>query len=142
MTFERAPGLEYEMDNLEARVFDVGGNAPTTIIKTSQAWQIRLVWEAVGVAVAFYSGTYTVDAFIESIGPGLEQRLGPVNVPLNPGQVNYTATIPVPATTVTLPAGQDSIPVKLVTTVTVRDGFNNPVPMAAYIEGPILQFFR
>jgi hypothetical protein len=141
MTFERAPGLEYEMDNLEAKVFDIGGASPTSIIKTSQAWQVKLEWEAVGVAVAFYSGTYVVDAFIESIGPGIEDRLGPINVALVPGQVSYTATIFVLANKVTLPAGQDSIPVKIVTTVTVKDGFGNPVPMAAYVEGPILQFF-
>jgi hypothetical protein len=141
MQFEKASGLDYEMDNLEAKVFDIGGASPTTIIKASAPWQINLQWEAVGAAVVFQSGTYVVDAFIESIGPGLEQRLGPVTVALLPGKKNYTATILVPAGIV-LPAGQDSIPVKLVTTVTVKDGFGNPVPMAAYVEGPILQFFK
>lgn len=143
MRFERAPGLEYEVDNLEVDVFDVGGNSPTTIIRTSQAWQIQVAWEAVGVAVAFYGAVnFTVDAFLESIGPGAEVRLGPATGAIVPGTVNYNATIPVAVGNPPIPVGQDSATFKLTTTITFRDLAGNPVPMAAFVEGPILQFYQ
>jgi hypothetical protein len=143
MRLERAPGLEYEVDNLEVEVFDVGGNSPTTIIRTSQAWQIQADWEAVGVAVAFYGAVnFTVDAYLESIGPGAEVRLGPVAGAIVPGTVNYNAVIPVVAGNPPIPAGQDSATFKLTTTITFRDLAGNPVPMAAFVEGPILQFYQ
>jgi hypothetical protein len=141
MSFERAPGLEYEMDNLAARVYDVGGSAPMTIISTTLAWQVQVEWEAVGVAVSWYNAKYSVDAFLESIGPGGELQLGPVKGAITAGVANYKAVINVPPGAVVVPPGQDSIPMKLVTTITVKDNAGNPVPMAAFIEGPILQFY-
>jgi hypothetical protein len=45
-------------------------------------------------------GQFRLRAFVESIGPGQEMQIGPtLNVPVNPGQTNYNATIAVPGNT-------------------------------------------
>jgi hypothetical protein len=139
--FQSAPGLEYEMNNIEAVVFDPGGS-PTVIIDENLDWEIRVSWEALGDAVVFQAGNVSVDAFVESIGPGVEKQLGPEIVPINPGQTNYDATINVSAGDVEIPVDQSSIAVKLTTTLTAKDPGDNVIPMAGFVEGQILQFFR
>lgn len=119
------------------------GPAPATIISTAVAWSVHIEWEIHGLFALGLAGDWHVKAFLESMGPGVEMQAGPTqNIPLAagvfqaPDRRNYTANIPVAAGAT--PAGV----YKLVTTVTYTEPSGQPGPMAAYQEGPVLQFFE
>jgi hypothetical protein len=139
--FQSAPGLNYEMENIEAVILDPG-DSPTVIIDDDLEWKIRVTWKAVGAAVAWKTGKVTVDAFVESMGPGVEKQLTSAFVDIKKSKVDYEAMITVAAGDVAIPAGQSSIAVKLTTTLTAKDLGGNVIPMAGFVEGPILQFFK
>jgi hypothetical protein len=52
-------------------------------------------------------GSFDLKAYVESIGPGPEQQLGPtINVPVDPGRTDYDRTITITGGTL-LGEGQD-----------------------------------
>ncbi|GIK40001.1 MAG: hypothetical protein KJ077_19500 [Anaerolineae bacterium] len=122
-----------------AVVLDPAGVQPSTIIQTEDAWRIRVNWQISGAAAPMLAGDWTVRAFLESIGPGFEGQVGPTRVvPLNPPAPalvrNYTTDIDVPGNTVA--AGT----YKLVTLINYAH-LGVPGEMAAFVEGPVLQFY-
>ena len=89
--------------NLKATVFEVGGDAPTNIIHTDQAWYVEVEWEITGPLIRHFCGTWHVSVNLESIGPGSEYQFPepPAQVPMNPcGDGKYKYTINVPANAV------------------------------------------
>jgi hypothetical protein len=130
---------------ISAEVHDAFGVSPATIIRANQDWSIHVNWETTGIATGMISGTWHLHAYLESIGPGPDLDLldfGDLNIPLTPGvsPVPYAAHLDVPAGTAT--ASHSGTLYKLVVTLTYIEPTGNPGPMAAYVEGPVLQFFN
>lgn len=137
--FERMPGVELEVTNFYAKVQEVGGPAePQTVLQLGTPWQIEAEWEVIGTACGSIHGKWIISGFLESIGTASEFNLGEVKVVMK-GCGEHTVILSVPGATVTEPG-----PYKLVTTLTAEDEAAAPHlhPMAGYMEGPILQFFK
>lgn len=122
-----------------ANVLSPGPN-PTTILNVNTPWTIQLNWSISGFLVSALGGDWRAQAFLESMGGGFEgQVAGPVVIPVTSVPVvgntrSYAQALAVPANAA-IGAGA----YKLVLTIThVNAG--TPTQLAAYVEGPILQF--
>jgi hypothetical protein len=115
---------------------------PITIIEADKDFEVHINWELSGTLTPFIAGNWRVHVFLESIGnaPELNLPVVPVIIPLKliSGPVSYSATVVVPANTV---KPVDSVPYKLVATVTFHSVLDRPGPMAGFVEGPLLQFY-
>lgn len=142
--FETLP-VGFAVSDFEAVVLD-SGQAPTHVIRANNAWSIKVDWKTSGALSAFLVGNWHVHAYLESIGPGQELRLGGnlIRLTPGPGTISYSSTINVAPNTVVVQGGHpnESVPMKLVVTVTYDWADNVPGPMAGYIEGPVIQFFN
>lgn len=138
MTFE-VPNPLVLNGTLSAALHDPG-QAPATIVKTTDAFHVHAVWSIDGPAAGVMGGDWHLSAYLESIGLGFEGQIGAtVNVPLAgtppvPLPRNYHADINVAAGAV--PAGA----YKLVTVLLYTNG-GFPNEIAAFSEGPIVQFY-
>ena len=86
--------------SLSAEVFEAGGNTPTTIIRTDQAWYVIVEWELTGHLRRHFCGKWFVSVVLESIGPGDDYQFPdpPAAVPMDPcGDGKYSYRIDVPA---------------------------------------------
>ena len=137
-----------------AKVYEYGGYKPTNIIRTDQSWGVSVKWKTSGKLVRMICGTWCVRIHLESIGRGPEFSLParPKRVPLRPCDAKgypqtvwYKCNIIVPPGLVH--AKYCSTPYKLVTTLTYLEPcryrkHRTPGPIAAYVDGPLLQFFH
>jgi hypothetical protein len=144
--FERMPGVELEVQNFKATVREVvpAGmpvGEPQLVMRTDQAWELSVHWDVIGVAANIIFGTWRVECYLESIGPGGEFEIPELDVPM--GAHPYDVTLPVPPGFVVpqMAAGEPSTPFRLTTTLTARDPAGNIWPMAGYEEGPVVQFY-
>jgi len=122
------------------------GGPPQTIIRTDQSWHIHVSWTTTGSCTGMVGGQWHLHAVLESMGPGQELILtDPADhfIPLTPGPspVNYSRTINIPAGRVN-PGPTGTLVYKLVVTLTYVDLTGSPGPMAAYVELPMIQFYR
>ncbi len=124
-----------------AKVYEVKGAKPTTIIRTDQEWGVEVHWDLKGSLAPFICGEWCVHLCLESMGPGPELRLDHPHIPLNPcGDGEYDCDFRVKPYVVT---GKDcSTPYKLVVTVTYLTACEKPGPIAGFVEGPLLQFYE
>jgi len=135
---ELAPALS---GAVSASVMSIGPN-PTTILNVNTPWSIQLRWSITGYLMSAIGGDWRLQAFLESMGGGFEGTVaGPVGHPVALGTVvdstrNYTQTLPVPPNPA-IHAGA----YKLVITIT-HVNLGLPTQLAAYVEGPILQFIN
>jgi hypothetical protein len=152
--------LPYLQGTIGAKVFEVG-EAPSRIIDINDPWVVEIDWTLTGPAQRFVSGSWAVDVYMESIGPGPEFELPTEdleNIPLDPtGDGHYHARFDVPAGFIKtrlenwrkelLERGQqpdklktDTV-YKMVCTVTYKDVGGRPGPIAGFVEMPMLQFY-
>ena len=124
-----------------------GGVAPATIIRTDQSWAVNVSWTTTGFATGMICGAWHLHVYLESIGPGedldLTDAIAPGHViPLTPGisPVDYFVHVDVLPGAVTAPLA--GILYKLAVTLTYFDASGAPGPMAAFEEGPLLQFYN
>lgn len=121
-------------------VTDPHGQPASTIIAMEDDFHLKVTWQLHGKLVPAMSGQWHVNIFLESIGSGTE-----VNIRLNSysmGLDSYTMVYPIDPMKhyLNLTPG----PYKLVTVLTSTDNRNpsKPLPFAAYVESPMLQFYR
>ena len=131
-----APTLSGNVDPL---VVTSTGPDPTMILSVNTTWYIRVNWYITGYIAAALGGDWRVQAFLESMGPGFEGPVaGPVNLSLAvaaPATTrNYVLTLTVPANPLIVAGAY-----KLVLTILHVNG-GVSTQMAAFVEGPILQF--
>ena len=138
--FERAPGISKEVDDWSVTVREFGGMEPQTVIRDTQAWDINVRFQEQGAA--FLVGNWVVDAYVESIGGGVEVHLGQAVSPIANAPIVHTLVIPVPPGVPGVLAGHETTPYKLVVTLTANTGTGFQWAMAGFEEGPILQFFH
>ncbi len=145
---------------ITATAHEHAGAPPATIIRTDQSWAVNISWTTTGLATGMIAGFWHLHVFLESLGPGADLDLidpGPAGgpdehiIPLTPGAspVNYFVHFDVAAGRVNIPT---PVPAagrlyKVVTSVTYREpgpggAVGPPGPMAAYVEGPVLQFYQ
>lgn len=137
--FERAPGIDLDVTNFAAKVFETPGQAPQTVLQDTQTWRIEVEWEEIGPACSAVHGNWFVHVYAEALGPGLEILVGSAQTAMACGQ--HAVIIFVPALTLTVAAGQNATPYKLVTTLTAADHAGHRYPMAGYVEGPVVQIY-
>lgn len=132
------PNQLFGPGTFNATVLDNNG-APSTVLEAGQQFTIRTQWSIGALAALLLGGQFEVAAYVEAIGPGPEQQVGPtVVVPLNGGQ-NFAADIVVPANTLPDDVGPgQSGSYKLVTLLTHRN-FGVVSDVAAVAEGPVLR---
>ncbi|MEQ1908532.1 MAG: hypothetical protein ABMA15_06900 [Vicinamibacterales bacterium] len=133
-----APFLFGDVDQLS--VVD-SGFASKLIIPRTQQCQVMVKWHIDGLLSGALGGRWKIRTGLESMGPGAEYSFTAPDVPLSAGVVvgtqrNYNATITIPAGSVNENA------YRLVATITYVEPGNTPGPLAAYEEGPIVQFFE
>ena len=120
--------------------------APATIIRTDQSWAVRVSWKNTGLATGMIGGSWHLHVFAESIGPGADVMLTDFpedhifELEPDPEPVVYDRHFHVFAGV--LPVGPAGVTLyKLVTSLTYIDLAGNRGPIAAYVEGPIIQVY-
>jgi hypothetical protein len=143
MPFEFPPAMSGSGPSLQ--VLDPGG-APNTIIKTTDAFTVRLRFAVDQPGASLLGGQWLVRAYAESVGPGQEQQIGntvaqnvSAGVPGGPpARLEYTVDVNVPAGTLDDEGAASSGVYKLAAIVT-HQNFGGPTVLAGFVEGPIVQ---
>lgn len=132
---------------ISASVHEHGGEAPATIIKFGTPWAANVSWSLTGSPLV--SGTWHLHVNLESIGPGPDLTLFDGTDPACMSQAfpNATGTyfchFDVAGDAVALAdIPHQGLPMKLVVVLTAQDNLGNPAPIAGYVEGPVLMFYR
>ena len=130
--------------SIEADLYEVGGVAPTRIIRTNEDWYVDIKWELTGSIVPMLCGEWCIHLLMESIGPGEELKLhdydNPYNIHLNPcGDGKYHTHLDVKKGTVK--PEHCSTPYKLVVAITYLTECHKPGPIAGFVELPMVQFY-
>lgn len=138
MAVMQFPNVLLGPGSFDATVIDNNG-APSAVLEAAQPFTVHATWTISPLAALLLGGDWDVAAYVESIGPGPEQQVGPtVTVPLT-GTTTYSADIVVPANTLPdNPAPPISGAYKLVTLLTHRN-FGVVSDVAAIVEGPLLR---
>ena len=132
------PNVLFGPGTFTATVLDNNGN-PSSVLDAGQQFTIHAERPIDPLAAALSAASWQFAAYVEAIGPGVEQQVGPTQtVPLN-GATNYQTDIVVPATSLpdNLGPGQSGA-YKLVTLMTHRN-FGAVSDIAAVAEGPVLR---
>lgn len=135
--FEGLPGLAGDI----GAVILIDNTPPTNnVLDADQPFQVRISWTvSPSVVATVLDGTWTVDLYAESMGPGNEVKVGSVNVAAT-GVQNYSGTITVAPGA--LRAESDPPPnsgvYKLVEVLTYRNRLGTKTEIAAFSEGPTM----
>lgn len=131
---------------MEAQIYE-GDKRSNNVIRADKDWTVRVHWELEGALVPCICGTWCLNLFMESIGPGPELRLPrkEIHIPLDPCRENaapgeYWYEIKIPADTIE--TDHCGIPYKPVVGLTYLDVCGNPGPMAGFCELPVVQFYE
>jgi hypothetical protein len=132
------PNILLGPGTVTATVLDNNG-APATVLEAGDPFTVHAEWTISPLAALLLGGQWELAAYVESIGPGPEQQVGPtVIVPLT-GATNYSADITVPANTLPDdPAPPTSGVYKTVTVLTHRN-FGLVTDVVGIVEGPVLR---
>jgi hypothetical protein len=132
--------IPYLTGTIGAKVWEQD-EEPSHILDIHDEWYVRVDWTVTGSLERFLGGTWSVDAYMESIGKGPEFELPDIDgIPMNRAGA-YSATITVPGDYVVTHGAETDIVFKLVCTVTYRDPYGQPGPMAGFVDYPMLQFY-
>lgn len=123
-------------------VYDANGVTPKTIIAREDEFKVEVGLEFTGPGVGTMTGKWVLDLFLERLGVGPDIKLPvpspePVFKPIVPGTPAYKWERSFTAKNVPFEAGAYRL--YAVVTAVMADEVT-PIPMAAYCEGPILQF--
>jgi hypothetical protein len=131
------PNVLFGPGTFTATVLDNNGN-PSSVLDAGVQFTIHTEWSIGALAALLMGGDWQVAAYVEAIGPGVEQQVGPTQtVPLNGGTNFQTDIVVAPSLPNNLPPGQSGA-YKLVTLLTHRN-FGAVSDVAAVAEGPILR---
>jgi hypothetical protein len=121
----------------DAQILDNNG-APATVLEASQQFTVHCDWSISALAALLLGGEWQVAAYVESIGPGPEQEIGEVDLPLT-GATNYSADILVAANTLPdNPAPPASGAYKVVVLLTHRN-FGLVSDVSGVVDGPVVR---
>lgn len=136
-SFEGLPPL---VGDIDAAVLVDNSPPPNNIVDAGKAFQVKASWRVEPAVVAtVLDGTWTVDLYAESIGPGDEIKVGTVDVPAT-GATSYAGTINVPVGTLKAESAPppNSGVYKLAEVLTYRNSLGVKTEIAAFSEGPMV----
>jgi hypothetical protein len=133
------PNVLLNPGSFTATVEDNNGN-PSTVLDAGTQFRIRCSWQVSPLAALLLGGRWEIAAYVESVGQGPEQQIGPRrDVQLDGRTTPYQTDITVPANTLpNNPAAPQSGVYKLVTVLTHRN-FGSVSDVSAVEEGPFLR---
>lgn len=82
--FEIIPVHEPLVGNIEAAIFEDGGEGPTAIIGSDQSWHVRVRWYLRGALKRHLCGAWCICVYLERLGPGPDIKLECRDVPIDP----------------------------------------------------------
>ena len=136
---------DYQIENFMLRVYEEAPENVKNLIKTTQGWGVHVNWDAVGPVAEWLGAHFHLRVYLENMGPNLPEYQFPdpdpliVDTeaePLSNGKRHFERNIDVPAGAV------DAGLFKLTCVIQVYDdNKNEPVPIAGFIEGPLVQFY-
>jgi hypothetical protein len=132
------PNLLLSPGDFTAVLVDNNG-APSSVLDAGLDFKVKADWNISPLAALLMGGVWEVAAYVESIGPGREQQVGPTaTVPLN-GTTPYSTEITVPAGTLpnNLSAGESGA-YKVAVLLTHRN-FGAVSDVAAVVELPVVR---
>lgn len=117
------------------------------VMDGSKPFQIELQWQLSGslapLWLAALGGSWSVEAYAESIGPGPEMQIAAGSVVANPATMTYSTTLTVPANT--LPEGNPSPggpsgKYKVLCSCFLNSSLGAPgYDISGYVEGPVIR---
>ena len=123
---------------LDVTVKDNNGG-PSTVLEADKDFTIEAAWSIDEYSAGVLGGRWELAAYVESIGPGPEWKVGETKRVELDGRTSYEAVITVPAGTLPdNPAPPRSGVYKLVTVLTHRM-LDKVTEVAAFFEGPMLR---
>ena len=134
--------------SLNVEFLEKESGLPTTILATTGNGIIRVRWSVQGSTVTALAGDWRVNAYFESMGPGAQQELEVITVPVKSGgyssipypSFSYQVDIPVSGHTA---SGHITAGVyKLTTSVSLILPDGTPAAIVGYNEHPLLQFYE
>ena len=135
--------------DISAEIHDAFGVDPATIIRASSPWSVHINWEMTGLNWQMVAGTWHVHVNLESMGPGPEISLFDFADPNCQNQAlpsatgRYSCHFDVPGTVFNdVEVPHQGLAMKLVVLLTYVNPLGARGPIAAYWEGPILQFYE
>lgn len=148
------PGVTGSIAAVAANGLGTADAVPSeNIIRIDQPWEVKVNWKVSGLVVPALAGDFHVTVYLEALGPGIDEDLpnvvGPdeIVVPFTSGTLTgltrtFNRTLSFMAGTPALPASVRQQLYKMVVAVTYTETDGTPGPMAAFSEGPIVQFYR
>jgi hypothetical protein len=133
------PSTFFDPGTFTAVVND-NNNAPSTVLDAGQPFTISTTTDLSENARIFLGGTLDYAAYVEAIGPGVEQQVGATEsfVLNNTSPINVTITVPANTLPDNLGPGQSGA-YKLVVLMTHRNVAGVVTDIAAVVEGPVLR---
>jgi hypothetical protein len=120
-------------------VVNDNNGAPSSVLEAASPFTINATWSIDPAAALLLGGQWEVAAYVESVGQGPEQQVGPTQiVPLN-GSANYTTTVTVPANTLPDNPQPPLSGVYKLIVVLIHRNFAAVSDVAAVAEGPFLR---
>ena len=124
-----------------------GVSVSNLVFDGSRPFNVELEWELSGSLVPLWlsalGGSWSVEAYAESMGPGPEIQIASTSVPANPATLAYASTLIVPAGT--LPEGNPSVggpsgKYKIVCSCFLNSSLGPPgYDISGYVEGPVIR---
>jgi len=148
------PGITGTIAAVAANGLGAGDAVPSeNIVRIDQSWEVRVRWTVSGLVVPALAGNFHLTVYLEALGPGVDEDLpnvvGPdeLVVAFTSGTLagltrSFDRTLTFGAGTPALPAAIRQQAYKMVVAVTYTETDGTPGPMAAFSEGPIVQFYR
>jgi hypothetical protein len=134
------------------------GEPPSHILDINDDWYVDVDWTLKGPLQRFICGSFEVDVYLESIGKGPEFELPDVEGIAINKTGDYSAHIDVPAGVIKthvetwweeykehhkgVGEPETDIVYKMVCTVTFRDQYGQPGPIAGFVEMPMMQWYK
>ena len=131
---------------IEMDVFDPFGIPSGNIIAVEDGFKVEVKVELKGPGVGMLIGEWVMNLFLEKYGIGNDDLLAtladavPLDANIHPGQTNYKWEFTLSSARLVTHNLDGAY--RLIAVVTTKEPAGTPGAMAAYCEGPILQFFK
>lgn len=123
---------------LSMTVTDPGGAPSANIIDVNTGFHVDVEISQTGFLWSITSGTWVLDLFLEKYGPGADVSLLGSSFTAPIASATGSTTWPFNITAATISGLQGAY--RIIAVLTSQTPASTPGPLAAYCEGPILQF--
>ncbi|GEM_PF-1770965 len=120
---------------LSANVIGEQGK-PQRMLGKNAPFEIEVLWEVGGHAAFLVTGSWKIEAFAESLGPGESAFLGQTTTPITKAPPDtWTVRLNVPPDTLTPVSGV----YKILVVLSHMDVFGEETPICGFTDGPIIK---